>query len=309
MKIIHAQSPQEDSYAATVGFFDGVHLGHRFVFEQLKAIAAKNNSSSLILTFGIHPRKTLQADFQPKLLTTQSEKLRLLENTGVDACAMLDFTPEMAKMPAYNFMKQVLKEQYNVTTLLVGYDHRFGYNRKETFSDYVEYGKRLGIQLVLLECFSNNKAERISSSEIRQALQNGQIERANNMLGYNYFFEGVVVDGFKIGRKIGFPTANLQLEDVDKLLPASGVYAVRALIAGKTYPAMLNIGNRPTMGDGGQLSVEVHIIGFDKDIYNQSIEVQFVCKIRDEIKFNNVDELVKQLKKDEKKVLELIGTQ
>jgi len=307
MKIIYPQKNQETTYTATIGFFDGVHLGHRFVIEQLKKIAEQNNTSSLIITFGTHPRKVLQSDFQPKLLNTLPEKLKLLNETAVDACAVLDFTPEMAQLSAYDFMKQVLKEQYNVGTLLIGYDHRFGNNRQETLEHYAEYGKTLGIEVVLLECFSSDEMQNISSSEIRKALQNGQIERANAMLGYDYFFEGKVIDGFKIGRKIGFPTANLQLDEQEKLLPAVGVYAVKILADGKSYLGMLNIGNRPTLENGNAISIEAHIINFDKNIYNQTIEVAFLQKIRNEKKFDNVNELIEQLMKDREKVLKLFS--
>ena len=291
-------------YTAAIGFFDGVHLGHRFVIEQLKMLAENNNSLSLIVTFGVHPRKVLQSGFQPKLLTTLPEKICLLEKQGVDACTILDFTPEIARISAYNFMKEVLKEQYNIGTLLIGYDHRFGHKRQDKFPDYVRYGEMLGMQVVLSERFSDNRLGNVSSSEIREALQNGQIEKANSMLGYPYFFEGKVVDGFKVGRKIGFPTANLQLEDKDKLLPASGVYAVKVTIDGETlYPGMLNIGNRPTLANNNEMSVEVHIIGFDEDIYGQTIEVQFIRKIRDEKKFDDISKLIEQLEKDKKDVL------
>ena len=303
MKIIYPQKNTEKTRSATIGFFDGVHLGHRFVMEQLKKTAEKNNASSLIITFDAHPRKVIRSDFQPKLLTTLPEKLKLFNKTGVDACAVLDFTPEMAQLPAYDFMKQVLKEQYNVDALLIGYDHRFGKNRQETFEQYVEYGKTLGIELVLLERFSSREMENISSSEIRRALQNGEISRANAMLGYDYFFEGQVIDGFKIGRKIGFPTANLQLNEQEKLLPAVGVYAVKILADGEIYPGMLNIGNRPTLENGNRISIEAHIIDFDKDIYNQTIEVSFLHKIRDEKKFDSVDKLIEQLTKDKEEVL------
>ena len=305
MKIIYPKKNQKKDYTAAIGFFDGVHLGHRFVIERLKKIAEQNNSSSLIITFGTHPRKTLQSDFQPKLLTALPEKLKLFDETGVDACAVLDFTSEMAQLSAYDFMKQVLKEQYNVGTLLIGYDHRFGNNRQENFAHYAEYGKMLGIELVLLEQFSDGETEHISSSEIRNALHSGQIERANAMLGYHYFFEGKVIDGFKIGRKIGFPTANLQLDEPEKLLPALGVYAVKIGVNGKNYLGMLNIGNRPTLENGNAISIEAHIINFDKNIYRQTIEVEFLQKIRDEKKFDSVNELIEQLTKDREKVLDL----
>lgn len=306
MEIICPKKNQGKSCTATIGFFDGVHLGHRFVIEQLKNAARNSDTPSLLITFGTHPYKTLQPGFMPKLLTVLPEKLHLLENTGIDACAVLDFNSQTAKMPAYDFMKCVLKEQYNVGTLLVGYDHRFGYKREETFLDYVRHGEKLGIQVMQLDRFSTDRTEHISSSEIRKLLQNGQIQQANNMLGYDYFFEGKVVDGFKVGRKIGFPTANLELTDKEKLLPSSGVYAVKVSVDNKIYPGMLNIGCRPTLENGDQISTEVHIISFNKDIYNRTIEVRFVHKIRDEKKFANVAELIAQLKKDKEQVLELM---
>jgi riboflavin kinase/FMN adenylyltransferase len=305
MKIIYPQENSKINHTATIGFFDGVHLGHHFVIERLKNIAENNHSSSLIITFGRHPRQVLQADFQPKLLTTLSEKLELLDKSGVDACAVLDFTPEMAKLSAYDFMHKVLKEQYNVNRLLIGYDHRFGNNRQETFADYVQYGKMLGIEIVELDCFSTDEAKNISSSEIRKTLQKGQIERTNSLLGYNYFFEGRVIAGFKIGRKIGFPTANLQVEDTEKQIPDLGVYAVKIHFAGKEYAGMLNIGNRPTLENGNNISIEAHIFNFDNNVYDQTLRVEFLRKIRDEKKFESIEELIEQLEKDKKSVLDL----
>lgn len=306
MEIIQPGRNKTNTYTATIGFFDGVHLGHRFVVDSLKSAARKNNSQSLVLTFGIHPRKVLQSTFQPQLLTTLSEKIRLLETTGVDACAVLDFKERMAKMSAFDFMKSVLKEQYNVSTLLVGHDHHFGHNREHAFDDYAEYGRQLGIEVVRLDCYSTEDADCISSSEIRKMLHKGEIEHANRMLGYQYAFEGRVVDGFKVGRKIGFPTANLQLVDTDKLLPAWGVYAVEVLVDGRLYAGMMSIGNRPTLNNGDQASIEVHIIDFDENIYNEVLEVQFVCKLRDEIKFSSIEGLIEQLKKDKEEVQKII---
>ena len=293
---------------ATIGFFDGVHLGHRFVIEQLSTIAGQTNTSSLIITFDKHPRQVLHADFQPKLLTILPEKLELLEKTGVDACTILNFTPEMAKLTACEFMSQVLKKQYNISKLLVGYDHRFGNNRQENFEDYVQYGNMLGIEIVQLDCFNTAEANSISSSEIRRMLENGQIERANSLLGYNYFFSGRVIDGFKVGRKIGFPTANLQIENPEKQIPASGVYAVKIYFDGKEYTGMLNIGSRPTLENGNNISIEVHIINFDNVIYDQNLRVEFLRKIRNEKKFDTIQDLTHQLEQDKQAAL-IFGNQ
>ncbi|NDV47773.1 bifunctional riboflavin kinase/FAD synthetase [Paludibacter sp. 221] len=306
MKIIQPDHNQDVPYTATIGFFDGVHRGHRFIIEELKATAKHKGEQSLVITFGNHPRKVLHTSFHPQLLTTLSEKTELLESTGADACTVLDFTPELASMSAYAFMKNILRDKYNVKTLLIGYDHRFGYNREETFADYVKHGKELGIELIQADCFNPNETEHISSSEIRKALQRGDVKQANRLLGYNYRLSGEVVGGFKVGRKIGFPTANLKPENPEKLIPPIGVYAVQVVFENRTYAGMLNIGNRPTLNNGEDISIEVHIIDFEKDIYNRTIELRFVEKIRDEEKFGSIDELIERLKKDKEKVLEIM---
>ena len=288
----------ELNYVATVGFFDGVHAGHRFLIEELKSLAKARNMQSLLLTFNIHPRKVLNADYQPHLLNTLSEKLELLETTGVDRCVVLDFTPELAQLPAYDFLKTVLKEQYKVKTLLVGHDHRFGHNRADGFPEYKHYGEMLGMEVIQAERYKTAEDRHISSSEIRLAIEQGDMAHANKLLTYPYPFEGKVIDGFRVGRKIGFPTANLQALDADKLIPPYGVYAVRVIHNGNFYKGMMNIGTRPTLNNSYHTSLEVHILDFDQDIYNQIIKVEFLAKIRDEQKFNGLDELVEQLKKD-----------
>lgn len=287
---------------ATVGFFDGVHAGHRFLIEELKAIAHAQNKKSVVLTFSVHPRKVLNADYQPELLTTLSEKLIQLEFTGIDICVVLDFSTSMAQLPAYEFLKTVLLEQFNVHTLLVGHDHRFGHNRSDGFPEYQQYGEAMGMKVIQAQRFTTDEDKHISSSEIRNALQRGDIEHANRLLTYQYSLSGKVIDGFKVGRKIGFPTANISLENSQKLVPGLGVYAVRVLWNKIMHNGMLNIGYRPTL-NGAKVSIEVHIIDFDEDIYNQIIEVVFIRKIRDEHKFNDVKELIAQLQKDKQNVM------
>lgn len=290
---------------ATVGFFDGVHAGHRFLIDELKSIAKEQNLRSLILTFAIHPRKVLNSDFQPQLLTTLSEKLEHLEMTGVDECVVLDFSVDMANLSAFDFLKAILKQEFNVKTLLVGHDHRFGHNRTDGFLEYKKYGKMLGMEVIQAQRYKTPEDNHISSSEIRLAIQQGNIELANRLLTYPYSFEGKVIDGFKVGRQIGFPTANLELIDSDKLIPPLGVYAVRVYWNSNIYTAMMNIGTRPTMSNSFHTSFEVHILYFDEDIYNQIIKVEFLSKIRDEKKFNGVDELVEQLKSDRETVIRM----
>lgn len=290
---------------ATVGFFDGLHAGHRFLIEELKTLAKAQNRKSVVITFATHPRKVLHSDFQPELLTTQSEKLIQLESTGVDACIVLDFTTEMAQLSAYDFIKTILLEKCNVCTLLVGHDHRFGHNREDGFSEYQKYGKTLGIEVIQATRYTTDKDTHISSSKIRLALQNGEIERANRMLTYPYSIGGKVIHGFKVGHKIGFPTANIEPESPDKLIPATGVYATTVHYKNQNYKGMLNIGNRPTFDKDEKISIEVHIINFNEDIYNQTIQIDFIRKIRDEQKFNSIEELTEQLKKDKLNVMNM----
>jgi riboflavin kinase / FMN adenylyltransferase len=287
---------------ATVGFFDGVHVGHKFLIEELKTLALKRNQRSMIITFIVHPRKVLNADFQPQLLNTPEEKTEQLESTQVDEIIELEFTREMAQLTAYEFLNIILKHNFDVKTLLVGHDHRFGHNRTEGFPEYKKYGEMLGIEVIQAQPYSTTEDKNISSSEIRLSLEQGKIERANRLLGYSYSISGKVIDGFRMGRKIGFPTANLKVHNPDKLIPPLGVYAVRVFWNGNVYKGMMNIGTRPTLSNSYHTSLEVNIFDFYKDIYNQTIKVEFLAKIRDEQKFNGVDELVEQLKKDREMV-------
>ncbi|OIP84807.1 MAG: riboflavin biosynthesis protein RibF [Porphyromonadaceae bacterium CG2_30_38_12] len=284
--------------AATVGFFDGVHLGHRALIEQLKTAAAANKLPSVVVTFAQHPRTVLHADFQPALLTSLSEKLIQLSSTGIDVCVVLDFTIEMSRLTARDFLKKILFEQFNVSTLLVGHDHRFGHNRTEGYADYQKHGNEIGMQVMQADRFELPDVAHVSSSEIRLALSQGNIAKTNRLLSYVYSFEGKVVNGFKVGRKIGFPTANLLAIEANKLIPATGVYAVDVCYNEKRYRGMMNIGNRPTFGNALNSSIEVNIFGFDDDIYNETLCVRFLAKIREEKKFDSVHELVQQLAND-----------
>jgi riboflavin kinase / FMN adenylyltransferase len=291
---------------ATVGFFDGLHLGHRYLIEELKTQAAQHQLKSLIITFSVHPRKVLHSDFQPMLLTSLNEKLEQLATTGMDACVVLDFSLEMAQLSAQQFLKNILQERFSVQTLLVGHDHRFGHNRVEGFEDYLRYGQQMGMSLIKANRYTTNELNHISSSEIRKALNEGELANANAMLGYEFGFSGKVVDGFKVGRKIGFPTANIEPEDTDKLIPTTGVYDVKLKIDGMMHRGMMNIGNRPTLQNGLKRSIEVNIFDFNKDIYNERVEVKFVRRIRDEIKFENIDALIAQLTRDKEFILNTI---
>ena len=283
---------------ATIGFFDGVHAGHRYLIQQVKEIAAAKGLRSALVTFPVHPRKVMNVEYHPELLTTPEEKISLLADIGVDYCLMLDFTPEISRLTAREFMTQLLKY------LVIGYDHRFGHNRSEGFEDYVRYGKEIGIEVIRAKAYTSNieignePNIPVSSSLIRKLLHEGEVSLAAHCLKYEYFLDGIVVGGYQVGRKIGFPTANLRVDDPDKLIPADGVYAVWVTFDGKTYMGMLNIGVRPTIDNGPNRTIEVNILHFHSDIYDKFIRLTFVKRTRPELKFSSIDELITQLHKD-----------
>ena len=289
---------------ATIGFFDGVHAGHRYLIQQVKEIAAAKGLRSALVTFPVHPRKVMNAEYRPELLTTPEEKISLLADIGVDYCLMLDFTPEISRLTAREFMTQLLKERYQVKYLIIGYDHRFGHNRSEGFEDYVRYGKEIGIEVIRAKAYTSNieignePNIPVSSSLIRKLLHEGEVSLAAHCLKYEYFLDGIVVGGYQVGRKIGFPTANLRVDDPDKLIPADGVYAVWVTFDGKTYMGMLNIGVRPTIDNDPNRTIEVNILHFHSDIYDKFIRLTFVKRTRPELKFSSIDELITQLHKD-----------
>ena len=282
---------------ATIGFFDGVHLGHRFLIEQVKELAKDQGLRSALITFPVHPRQVMKSDYRPELLTTPEEKIELLKAQGVDYCIMLDFTVELSQLSALSFMKDILQQRYNVSTLIIGYDHRFGHNRSEGFEDYVRYGQQIGMNVYRAQACMIDDLN-ISSSLVRTYLLEGKIDLSTRYLGYNYSIEGVVMGGYRVGRTIGFPTANLDLRESNKLIPSDGVYAVRVEVKGCLYAGMLNIGYRPTLDNGSKKSIEVHILRFDEDIYDEKIRLYFVSRIRSEMKFSGLDELIAQLKRD-----------
>lgn len=288
---------------ATMGFFDGVHLGHRYLIsEVIKHCDGAEGLRSMAVTFDKHPRQVLHKDFQPKLLTTAEEKRALLEKTGVDCCAVLHFDADMAAMSAEEFMRSVLLERLSVRRLLIGYDHRFGHNRTDGFNDYVRYGQQMGIEVIRANAFTLNGVN-VSSSVVRNFLAEGHADMARMCLGYPYFITGSIVGGFREGRKMGFPTANIVPCCTDKIIPSHGVYAVKVRLEGhdELLNGMMNIGHRPTFG-GKSATLEVNIFGFSGDIYGQTIDVLFFKKLRDERQFNSIEALVEQLKEDEREV-------
>ena len=288
---------------ATIGFFDGVHIGHCHLINMLKKVARERCMESCVITFDRHPRQVVQPEWCPEMLTTLDEKTRLLKATGIDRCEVLHFDREMAAQSARDFMLHTLKERLGVSILATGYDNRFGHNRSEGFEDYVRYGKEIGIEVIRgdeLTDGSNN----VSSSSIRRMLKEGRIEDATRCLGREYTTTGTVVGGEHIGRTIGFPTANSRPNDSNKLIPANGVYAVDVWSdTGEILRrrAMLNIGTRPTF-DGKATTIEVHIPHFEGNLYGSTLTIAFIRKIRDERKFDSPEALVEQLNKDLKDI-------
>lgn len=290
---------------ATIGFFDGVHRGHQFLIDEVKTEAAKAGLQSLVITFDRHPRQVLQQSYQPQLLTTLDEKLRLLSLTGIDDIYVLHFTQDMAGLTAKEFMSQILHDKLNVRKLVIGYDNRFGHNRAEGFDDYVQYGRDLGIEVIQAHPFEISGVK-VSSSVVRAFLNGGEVEMAKRCLGRPFMLSGTVVRGFQEGRKMGFPTANLQTAE-GLLIPADGVYAVKVKVCdtGKWLPAMTNIGTRPTF-HGTARTLETHIFDFSKDIYDMPMTVAFVKRVRGEQMFDSEQALAEQLRKDEQEIRKIL---
>ncbi|MCF2604633.1 riboflavin biosynthesis protein RibF [Parabacteroides distasonis] len=306
MRVIHdTQAITEPGVMATIGFFDGVHLGHRFLIDEVKAAAAQRGLPSAVITFPTHPRSVLQQAYQPRLLNSFADKLRLLATTGVDYCIVLDFTEALSQLSAEAFLR-ILATQWRVKGLVIGYDHRFGHDRRDGFEQYVEYGQRWGIELLKAAAFDAGHTA-VSSSEIRRLVQEGKVERAAQLLTYAYHISGRIVSGYKVGRTLGFPTANIQPDDPMQLLPGIGVYAVWVEVAGQRYKGMLYIGSRPTLDNGTQLSIEVHILHFSGDIYNDPIRVSFAHFVRGDEKFDSLEALKAQLMRDREVVDQLLN--
>lgn len=308
MNIITNLSIQDgEQIAATVGFFDGVHRGHQYIIEQLKKVAKANDIKSAVITFKTHPRKELHSEFVPQLLTTLDEKLELLAKTGIDYCILLDFNPEIQNLSAEEFIKTVLKEKLHASHFLTGYDNRIGRGRNDDFEKYVQYGEEVGIKVIKTEEFLF-EGKQVSSSEIRRLMSEGDIAVANKLLGYNFKLTGTVVEGQRNGRKIGYPTANIQPYDKEKIVPSNGVYATWTIFENLRYPGMLNIGQRPTLIEvPHKETIEVHILNFDKMIYGQEITIETVKRFRGEKKFENLIALKAQLDKDKKRVISILN--
>lgn len=288
----------------TTGTFDGVHLGHQKIISRLQEVAKKYAGETVLLTFYPHPRMVLfPDDNELKLLNTQQEKIELLKKYGIDHLIIYPFTKEFSRMTSVEFVRDILVNRVGTKRLVIGYNHHFGRNREGSFEHLKEYGTLYGFEVEEIPAKDIDHVE-ISSTKIREALQTGDIKTASTFLGYNYSITGKVVDGKKLGKTIGYPTANIFVDDKYKLIPADGVYAVNVKHKDTMYGGMLNIGNNPTV-NGKMKTIEVNIFDFNKDIYGDEATIYFLARLRDEVKFNGLEELKAQLVKDKDNALRI----
>ncbi|SHL91567.1 bifunctional riboflavin kinase/FAD synthetase [Chitinophaga sp. CF418] len=283
----------------TIGTFDGVHSGHRYIIQQLQETAAACDGETVIITFDPHPREVLQPDGAPvKLLTTLEEKIELLAKQGIDHLVIVPFTQEFSELSAQAYLEDFLIEKFNPHTIIIGYDHRFGHNREGGLELLEAEQNRYGFQLVEIpQQIVHDLA--VSSTKIRKSLQEGNIQLANELLGYHYFLEGTVVHGDKMGRQLGYPTANIELPDPRKLIPVQGIYAIKVYLDKQPLPlkGVMSIGTRPTF-NGIDLRLEAHIFDFSQEIYDRLLRVEIISYIRANLKFDNIQDLIKQMDKD-----------
>jgi len=291
----------------TTGTFDGVHLGHQKIIARLKDVAQKHQGETVLLTFYPHPRMVLfPDDNELKLLNTQQEKIELLEKYGIDHLIIHPFTKEFSRLTSVEFVRNILVNQLHTNRLIIGYNHHFGRNREGSFEHLKEFGPVYGFDVEEIPAKDIDSIE-VSSTKIRVALQSGDVETANTYLGHTYSITGKVIKGNQLGRTLGYPTANIFIDDKYKLIPADGVYAVKVLVHGNSYGGMLNVGNNPTI-DGKGRSTEVNLFDFSGDIYGADATIYFIKRLRDEQKFNGLDDLKNALAIDKQNALKIIAT-
>lgn len=282
----------------TTGTFDGVHVGHQKIIARLKEVAKEENGETVLLTFYPHPRMVLfPEDNELKLINTQQEKIELLEKYGIDHLIIYPFTKDFSRLTSVEFVRNILVNKIKTKRLVIGYNHHFGRNREGSFEHLKEYGPLYGFEVEEIPAEDIDNIE-ISSTKIRKALQTGEVHTASSYLGHAYTVSGKVVAGLKLGRTIGYPTANIVVDDQYKLIPADGIYAVKLKHNGKIYGGMLSIGNNPTVERKGR-SIEVNIFDFNQTIYGETVTIYFIERLRDEQKFNSLEDLKIQLAKDE----------
>jgi riboflavin kinase/FMN adenylyltransferase len=297
---LHAQHP-----VITIGTYDGVHLGHQAILDEVKKYAAEAGSESMVITFEPHPRQVLQPGSDLKILTPLEEKIRLIQDLGIDHVAVAPFTVEFARLSAETYIKDFLVRDFMPAAVVIGYDHRFGHDRSGDISYLEQAGREFGFPVHQIPAHLISDAA-ISSTRIRKALQAGDVSGAGRMLGRSYSIAGTVVQGDQLGRTLGYPTANIRAGHPDQLIPENGVYAVEVLHERQRFGGMLSIGIRPTINDAAIRSIEVYIFDFEKTIYGDAIEIRFLEWMRGELKFDGLEALVDALKQDEVDAREIL---
>lgn len=289
----------------TIGTFDGVHVGHRKILDRLVAIAKQQSLRATLLTFFPHPRMVLQKDSDIKLLNTIEEKQKILSGLGLDYLIVQPFTRDFSRLSAVEFVRDILVGSLQMKTVIIGYDHRFGRNRNANIADLRNFGNTFDFEVEEIPAQEVDDVS-VSSTKIRKALDQGNIETANEFLGYHYMLNGTIAKGKGLGRQLGFPTANLLISEAYKLIPKKGAYAIQSTINGKRVQGMMNIGTNPTVG-GTEQSIEVHYFNLAQDLYGKKMQVEILHHLRDEQKFDSVEALKGQLAKDREKSIQLLS--
>lgn len=290
----------------TLGTFDGIHLGHQQIIKRVIGCSEENNLRNIVITFHPHPRKVINPEMQLKILTTTEEQINILENLGVQNLFIINFTKEFSQLTPDEFIKNYLVDKIGISRIVIGYDHHFGKGRGGDVEFLKASGKKYDFEILQIQPFIIDN-EPVSSTKIRNALESGEIKKANKMLGRTYSFSGVVVEGDKRGRELGYPTANIKISDEDKMLPQIGIYAVLVELDGIEYKALLSIGKRPTFYNDGKVIPEVYIYDFNNDIYGKEIKVKLIEKLRGEEKFNSAEELIRQMNIDKENGLRVLN--
>lgn len=306
MKVIHNYKnfTAKKKSVVTIGTFDGVHIGHQKILEQLVSTAKNNNANSVLLTFFPHPRMVLQKDNSIKLINTIEERIEILKETGLDYLIIHPFDKDFSRLTALDFIREVLVSHLDTSKLIIGYDHRFGKNREGNFEQLQEFGEMYDFEVLEIPAQDINNIS-ISSTKVRNALLDSDIKKANRYLGYNFSIKGKVVSGKQLGNTIGYPTANIKVFEDYKLIPKKGAYLVKSTIENEVVYGMMNIGIRPTV-NGTNETIEIHFFNFNKNIYNETLSIEILDFLREEQKFESVKALQEQLHQDKLKSLELI---
>lgn len=285
------------SSVATIGTFDGVHIGHQKIIERLVNTAKQENLQAVVLTFFPHPRMVLQKDANIKLINTIEERSAILKKLGIDQLCVKTFTKEFSRLSAEDFVKEILVKQLHIKKIIIGYDHHFGRNRAANIQDLIKFGNTYNFEVEEI-CAQDINDVSVSSTKIRKALLEGDMQTANAFLGYNFMLNGTVIKGKGLGKTIDFPTANLSISENYKLIPKQGVYVVTATYKNQKLFGMMNIGTNPTINDSNKLTIEVHFFNFNEDIYDKNITVEILKRIRSEQKFDSLEALKAQIQQD-----------